>query len=218
MIVLAAPRNRNTSAALCTLYSMLYRIFNERLQDQFRYIVSADCGIHADINLQPPGKTPLLDLQIRTEKDEFLCDRHILLHADRGAQQFSELDGNIRSTFIVAELGAPLDQIERIIHKMRPDHLRQRLDLCYAQSPFPRAVLSKERSDMRNEIVKRERELTDLITALNVNLHREIIPAAYAAHCRRQRMQRAPKMTAQSAGKICRQTECNDIRCDNEAK
>ena len=124
----------------------------------------------------------------------------------------------IRSTFIVAELGAPLNQIERIIHKMRPDHLRQRLDLCYAQSPFPRAVLGKKRSDMRNEIVKRERELTDLITALNVNLHREIIPAAHAAHCRRQRMQRVPKMTAQSAGKICRQTECNDIRCDNEAK
>ena len=71
---------------------------------------------------------------------------------------------------------------------------------------------------MLDQAVECERQLTDLVAALCIHLHGEIIVTAHAPHCRRQRMQRTPKMAAQSSGKVCRHTKCDGIHHEDKAK
>ena len=83
MTVLFLSRDRNTSAALAHLNAMLYGIFNERLQDQLRYIAAIDSCVHRQRNFQPPLIAALLDLQIGAEKGQLIRNGYIFFDARR---------------------------------------------------------------------------------------------------------------------------------------
>ena len=101
---------------------------------------------------------------------------------------------------------------------MRLNHLCQRFHLRHAQRPLTLPVLREQDADMRNQAVERQCEFTDLVGAVNLHLHGEVIAAAHASHCRCERMQRPPEMTAQAVGKIRRHAERNRIHHQNQTK
>ena len=125
MIDLLRSRDRNASTALRHLYAMLNRVFDERLEDQLRHIAAVNRRFHTYFDFETPLEASLLDLEVGAEKGQFLCHRHEILHADGGAQELSQLNGGVCRPLVVTEFCAPLDEIQRIIHKMRTNHLRE---------------------------------------------------------------------------------------------
>ena len=68
MIAVTPADDEDTPSALHTLKPMLNRVFDQRLEDEFRHIASHDAAVHIQRHLQTTLEAPLLDFQIGAQE------------------------------------------------------------------------------------------------------------------------------------------------------
>ena len=68
MIAVAPADDEDAPATLHTLKTMLNRILDQRLENEFWHIASHDAAVHIQRHLQTPLEAPLLDFQIGAQE------------------------------------------------------------------------------------------------------------------------------------------------------